>query len=278
MDEQQVAGSPFPVFVSIPPTQLGKPVKVWTKLTWPTGITVNSVGEILVSEWIGNIIKFDTEGNRRTLVKQGRVNNLTKIAVGDEDNIYCIKQTSTTILRCDRNGGNINVQEVKHANKGQRCLAVVGEEVMVCVRDNRGTIMVYDKELNYARRIEHRNMGYFYAISADSHGNLYCADNDNSMIQVFSNDGVFLHSFGCDGKGKKKVKDPWGLCVSGHYVHVCNLGSYNISVFTTDGVYVTSFGQRGSNEGDFYWPHSVCVDQDGFVYVTDYNNSRVQCF
>ena len=46
-------------------------------------------------------------------------------------------------------------------------------------------------------------------------------------------------------------------------------GSYNISVFTTDGVYVTSFGQCGSNEGDFNFPHSVCVDQDGFVYVTD---------
>ena len=71
---------------------------------------------------------------------------------------------------------------------------------------------------------------------------------------------------------------PLGLCVSGHYVYVCNVGSFNISVFTTDGVYVTSFGQRGSNEGDFNWPLSVCVDQDGFVYVTEYSNSRVQCF
>ena len=47
----------------------------------PTGITVNSVGEILVSEKSGNIIKFDTEGNRRTLVKQDRLNDLHKIAV-----------------------------------------------------------------------------------------------------------------------------------------------------------------------------------------------------
>ena len=98
------------------------------------------------------------------------------------------------------------------------------------------------------------------------------------MIQVFSNDGGFLRSFGSDGKGEKKVKSPLCLCVSGHYVYVCNLSSCNISVFTTDGVYVTSFGQHGRNEGDFNWPHSVCVDQDGFVYVTDYNNSRVQCF
>ena len=278
VDGQQVAGSPFPVFVSIPPTQLGKPVKVWTNLTKPTGITVNSVGEILVSEEKGNIIKFDTEGNRRTLVKQGRMNVLRKIEVDDEDNIYCIDSGSNRILRCDRNGGNYQVQEVKHAKKGQRGLAVVGEEVMVCVKDNRGTIMVYDKKLNYVRRIEHRDTGYFLAISADSHGNLYTADYDNSMIQVFSNDGVFLHSFGCDGKGEKKVALPWGLCVSGHYVYVCNYGSDNISVFTTDGVYVTSFGQPYSNEGDFNFPNSVCVDQDGFVYVTDYCNSRVQCF
>ena len=278
VDGQQVAGSPFHVFVSIPPTQMGKLVKVWTNLTKPTGITVNSVGEILVSELRGNIIKFDTKGNRRTLVEQNRVINLRKIAVDGEDNIYCIEQTSNMILRCDQNGGNIKVQEVKHVKVGQRGVAVVGEEVMVCVMDNRGTIMVYDKELNYARRIEHRDMGSFYAISAGSHGNLYCTDKDNAMIQVFSNDGVFLRSFGSDGKGDKKVKGPWGLCVSGHFVYVCNSGSYNISVFTTDGVYVTSFGQPGSNEGDFNFPHSVCVDQDGFVYVTDYNNSRVQCF
>ena len=278
VDGQLVAGSPFPVFVSIPPTQLGKPDKVWTNLTWPTGITVNSVGEILVSELDGIIIKFNTEGNRRTLVKQKRVNTLRKIAVDGEDNIYCIADNSNRILRCDRNGGNIQVQEVKHAKKVQRGLAVVGEEVMVCVKINRGTIMVYDKKLNYVRSIEHRDMGYFWAISADSHGNLYCADYDNAMIQVFSNDGVFLHSFGSDEKGEKKVKSPLGLCVSGHYVYVCNPDSYNISVFTTDGVYVISFGQRGSREGYFNWPHSVCVDQDGFVYVTDHNNSSVQCF
>ena len=278
VDWQEVAGSPFPVFVSIPPTQLGKPVKVWKNLTKPTDITVNSVGEILVSEQGGNIIKFDTEGSRKTLVKQGRVKDLHKLAVDDEDNIYCIDSYSNRILRCDRNCGNIQVQEVKHVRKGQRGLAVIREEVMVCVMDNRGTIMVYDKELNYVRSIEHRDMGNFWAISADSHGNLYCADYDNAMIQVFSNDGVFLHSFGSDGKGEKKVNSPLGLCVCGHYVYVCNLYSFNISVFTTDGVYVTSFGQYGSNEGDFNYPNGVCVDQDGFVYVTDCNNSRVQCF
>ena len=94
VDGQQVAGSPFPVFVSIPPTQLGKPVKVWTNLTEPMGITVNSVGEILVTATRGNIINVDTEGNRRTLIEQNSVTPLRNIAVDDEDNIYCIEEDS----------------------------------------------------------------------------------------------------------------------------------------------------------------------------------------
>ena len=278
VDGQQVAGSPFPVFVSIPPTQLGKPVKVWTNLTIPTGITVNSVGDILVSEWSGNIIKFDAEGNRTVLVWQNRVEQLCKIEVDDKDNVYCIDNNSNEILKCDQYGGNVRLEKVKHVNKGICGMAIVGEEIMVCEWENAGTVAVYDMELNYVRQIRHQDRINITAISADSHGNLYCVNDNNSMIEVFSNDGVFLRSIGSDGKGEKKVKEPWGLCVSGHYVYVCNYGFDNISVFTTDGVYVTSFGQLGSNEGDFECPHSVCVDQDGFVYIIDNCKNRVQCF
>ena len=284
VDGQQVVGSPFPVFVSIPPTQLGEPVKMWTNLTGPTGITMNSAGEILVSERSGNIVKFNTKGNRRTFVKQNRMSNLWKIEV-DDKNIYCIDYDHNRILKCDQNGMNIQVQEVEHVvNKGLTGLAVVGGEVMVCEKDNRGTIMVYDKELNYVRRIEHHHMGQLRAISADSHGNLYCGDVDNYMIQVFSNDGVFLRSFGCDRKGEMKVRWPWGLCVFCHYVYVCSGNSPTISVFTTDGVYVTSFGQYVTsfdeyvNEVGFRFAHSVCVDKDGFVCVTDHENKTVQYF
>ena len=66
--------------------------------------------------------------------------------------------------------------------------------------------------------------------------------------------------------------------MSGQYVYVVNSDSHSVSVFTTDGVYVSSFGQHGHKEGEFNTPFYLCVDQDGFIYVTDYSNSRVQCF
>ena len=278
VDGQQVAGSPYSVFISIPPTLLGKPVKVLKDFPKAAGITVNSLGEILVSNYHGSIVKVNKEGEKLKLLSQSEVENLRKIAVDDDDNVYCICEPDHKVLKCDKNGGNIRVQDVKWVNKGQRGLEIVGEEVMICEINNNGTIMVYDKELNYVRQIQHKDGGHFLALSSDGCGNLYCADWSNSCIQVISNNGVFQHSFGCDRNGVQKVSNSWGLCVFGRYVYVVNTGSGSVSVFTTDGDYITSFGQFGNKEGNFKWPHSICVDKDGFVYITDYESNKVLCF
>ena len=137
---------------------------------------------------------------------------------------------------------------------------------------------MYDRELKYVRQIAGRGMGEFFDLSPDSHGNLYVTDYPNSVIRVFSIDGDFVRSFGCDENGVKKLNRPHGVCVAGQYVYVTDEGLHSVSVFTTEGAYVTSFGHRGSEEGCFYYPYGLCVDKDGFVYVADFYNNRVQVF
>ena len=275
IDGQHVAGSPFPVFVSIHPTQLGKPVKVWDGLKGPLGITANSKGDILVTERVGNIIKFDANGQRHKLVAQNELNASRSIAVDDEDNIYCIDETNNKILTCDKNGGNVKVHEVK-ANKGpgRRALFIINNELLISEANGDG-IMVYDRELKYVRHIQHKDMGEVQDISADVHGNIYATDRSNPCIRVFSTDGVFLRSLGRD---KNKLGGPWGVCVSGQYVYMTDTTNQCVSVFTTDGAHVTTFGQLGNKEGDFNLPHYLYIDKDQFVYVSDYWNLRIQCF
>ena len=278
VDGQQVAGSPFPVFVSFPPTQLGKPVKVWVGINHPSGITANSMGDVIVTEYEGNIVKLESKGETSVLVEysDSKLTKLESVSTDDEDNIYCTDEDTNKLLTCNKDGGNVQVHEVKQVkDPGHWGVAVVGDEVILCERDNEGTIMVYDRELKYVRRIEHDGMGVFKGVSADNHGNLYVTDYTNNCIQVFSNDGVFVRSFG--SSGEMKLVGPYYVCVSGHYVYVTNGGHY-VSVFTTVGDYVTSFGQQGSGDGDFNFPCGVCTDKDGFVYVADYSNNRVQCF
>ncbi len=71
---------------------------------------------------------------------------------------------------------------------------------------------------------------------------------------------------------------PHGIYVASQYVYVTNRSNHTISVYTTEGEHVTTFGKFGSNEGDFKNSWGVCVDKDGFMYVCDYYNNRVQVF
>ena len=280
VDGQQVTGSPFPVFVSIPPTQLGKPVKVWDGIKDACGITTNSVGDVIVAEYEGDIIKLESNGKTSVLVKHSdsKMKMLESVSTDDEDNIYCTDDFSNKVMKCNKKGSNVQVYEVKHVEgPGHWGVTVVGDEVMLCEYGNKGTIMVYDREIKYVRCIEHDGHGVFKAVSADKHGNLYVTDCTSNCIQVFSNDGVFLRSFGYDSNGVKRLDGPYYVCVSGHYVYVTDGGHY-VLVFTTAGDYVTSFGEHGGGNSDYSIPCGVCTDKDGFVYVADYGTERVQCF
>ena len=276
---QQVAESPFPVFVSIHPTQLVKPVKVWCEIRYPTGVTVNSEGDIIVTELQGDIVKFDKEGKKHVLVEHSKcmILKLIAVAVDNEDNIYCTDMNSNRVMRCNKNGGNVQVHEIKQVKgPGHWGVTLVGDEVMLCEHHNKGTIMVYNRELKYVRRIEHGDMGTFWGVSTDNNGNLYVIDYTYSRIRVFSNDGVFLCSFGRDGNGVERLLGPHGVCVSGQYVYVNNYVGHNVSVFTTTGDHVTTFGERGNKEGSFFYPYHIFVEH--FVFVADSSNHRIQCF
>ena len=277
---KQVASSPFPVFVSIPPTQLGMPVKIFGDVKTPLGVAINSLGELMVTNYT-DITKIDMKGNKKVLVKhsENRLKTPRRIATDGEDNIYCVDEWSAKILKCDMDGGNVQVHEVKQVKgQGHWGVTVVGDEVMVCERNNKGTIMVYNRELQYMRRIEHGDMGEFKEISADCHGNLYVIDISNLCIHVVKDEGVLLRSFGCDSKNVKIFRAPIGVCASDRHVFVCDV-KYDTScvfVFTVAGDYVTLFGQYGSKEGEFMTPYCVCLDKDGFIFVA--GNNRVQCF
>ena len=278
VNSHRVAGSPFPVYVSIHPTQLGKPVKIWTGLTRSNGITANSKGEILVALFEGstNIVKFNAEGKRVDLVEKSGLVHPRCIACDDEDKIYCIDNSSNKILTCDSNGENVQIHEVeleKNSN-GRNALTITDQKLFTRESQVLGIIKVYSKQLQHLSSIKHSSIRV-NDISVDIHQNLYVSDLNNSCVHVFTKDGVHLHSIGHD---KEELKKPCGLCVHGQYVYVTDVTSHCVFVFTTDGEYVTSFGQEGQKEGDFDSPYYIYVDNNGFIYVSDFFNDRTQIF
>ena len=273
-----IAGSPFPVYVSIHPTQLGKPVKIWTGIRRPYGITANSKGEILVAlrDDTTSIVKYDADGKRVDLVEKIGLVNPRCLKCDEEDNIYCAYQGNNKILTCDGNGDNLKIHEVELEKNicGRSALAITDQKLFMAELGLHGIIKVYNKQLQHLSTIKHRNMNVM-DISVDIHQNLYVSDYNNSCVHVFTKDGVHLRSIGHD---KEELKQPWGLCVHDQYVYVTDTVSYCVFVFTTDGEYVTSLGQKGQKEGDFDWPGYVHVDSNGFICVSEFLNHRIQCF
>ena len=88
---------------------------------------------------------------------------------------------------------------------------------------------------------------------------------------------LFLRQFGQE-EGEGNLKWPTAVHVVGQFVYVSNEGQGCISVYQTSGQFVTSFGEYGEGERELLGPYGITSDQNGFVYVTDFNNNRVEIY
>lgn len=292
VNERTVAGSPFAIHVQIPPTQLGTPViqKVITGLELPYGIAFRSDGGILVTV-TRNIQLLDSHTKR---IKRSFQNIRTSqalvdpkgLAVDRDDNVFVADCNKNCVYKLDKYGNQATAIGRRGFGRGEfnspAGVSVVGEHVFICDTDNH-RIQILDRDLAFKKSFGSRGTGqgqfeYVYDLCQDEAGNVYVCDWGNDRIQVLNDGGGFLYSFGSKGKGKGQLSGPAGVCVSGQYVYVSELGNDRISVFDKKGHFVATFGSEGSAPGCFKSPTIVRVDSDGFVYVSDNGNNRVQVF
>ena len=142
---------------------------------------------------------------------------------------------------------------------------------------------MFDSSLNFVRSFGTHGDGpgqlkQPWDIDFDTQGNIYVVDCNKAQVLVFSEDGQYLRHFGREGQSNSELSGPEGLCVSGEYVYVTEYSNNRVSVFHTSGKFVHSFGKKGPGRGELTHPCGVAVDQDGFVFVCDSFNNRIQLF
>jgi DNA-binding beta-propeller fold protein YncE len=116
-------------------------------------------------------------------------------------------------------------------------------------------------------------------------GNLYVSDQGNQRIDEFSPAGKPLTEFGTFGGGPGEFNDPVGLSINatGH-IYIADKFHSHIDEWQLPEaggarvVYSSQFGGAGSGEGKFNQPTKAAIDGSGNVWVTDYNNGRVEKF
>jgi tripartite motif-containing protein 2/3/tripartite motif-containing protein 71 len=268
-----VPGSPFPVFVKIPPTQLGKPVKIIGGVKKPIDIAINSAGELLVVEDGGDVIVIDERGKKVQSIQkvQYGFEKLYGISVDKDDNIYLIDQGCGKLFKFNQDFKLVKVFDVENA-----CGIVVTKDQVVVGSRGHKTCYVLDQELNLEKTIALKTIGVgdIMGIAVDEHVNLYICDFGDGGIRVVSqkNQSELLYSF-----GQELLGHPHSVCISGGLVYISTWSGF-IFVFTKDGTLVASFGSRGHGEGQFRFPSGLVFDADGYLYVCDSWNNRLQLF
>lgn len=113
-------------------------------------------------------------------------------------------------------------------------------------------------------------------------GNMLVCDTHYGRVLKMTPDGQPLAVWGEPGKGPAQFVHPMSAAVNAarKLVYVVEYGDYTdrVHIFGLDGKWQKAFGVCGVNDGEFQRPSGIAVDGDGFVYVADSCNHRIQKF
>ncbi|CAI8034400.1 E3 ubiquitin-protein ligase TRIM71 [Geodia barretti] len=284
----EIDGSPFTVTVYPDPSHLGRPVKIVTGLTKPFGIAFNNQQCMIVSELGGHqLTLFDTRGHKiMTFGTYGgnpeQMIYPTGVVTDRSDNVYVSSEHK--LQKFNSSGVFIKGTGQMGKREGEfydPCGATLYNNTLYVCDAHNHRIQVFDLDLNFVRSIGTygNGSGQFdkpLDVKFDIAGNMYVADFGNERLQVMDADGNFISAFGQEGEGK--LRGPSAVHIADMYVYVSDWRGDCINVYETSGNFITSFGKHGEKEGDFRAPYCITSCADGYIYVCDNGNYRVQIF
>ena len=115
--------------------------------------------------------------------------------------------------------------------------------------------------------------------------NIYLTDNGDHTLRKFTLDGKLLLQIGIPDTSPGFMSGkPFCRCThsaltpEGNIIVSDGYGNASIHIFDQKGKHLKTWGNPGSLPGEFNLPHNVCCDEDGWIYVADRENSRIQIF
>ena len=147
-------------------------------------------------------------------------------------------------------------------------------------------MMVFDRDGNFLRSWGEGGMFVRpHAVAFGADGHVYCTDDGSHTVRKFTTEGQLVLVLGIPDRPADRLSGrPFHRCTHtalsprGDIFVSDGYGNARVHKFSPDGDLITSWGDFGSGPGQFNLPHNITTDPDGWVYVADRENHRVQVF
>jgi DNA-binding beta-propeller fold protein YncE len=115
---------------------------------------------------------------------------------------------------------------------------------------------------------------------------VFCVDNGDSTVRKFTSGGRLLMTIGVPNKPSNPMSgDPFARPThvavdsrDGNFYVADGYSNARVHKYAPNGKLLFSWGESGTGPGQFNIVHNVIVDKDGWVYVADRENHRIQVF
>ena len=147
-------------------------------------------------------------------------------------------------------------------------------------------LIVFDREGNFLYSWGEGVFKRPHGVTVGPDETLYCADDGDHTVRKCTLDGKVLMTLGTPDKpapawSGHPFNRPTKVAVdpkTGEFYVTDGYGNSRVHKYSPDGKLLFSWGQPGTEPGEFNIVHTVCLDKEGFVYVADRENDRVQIF
>ena len=153
---------------------------------------------------------------------------------------------------------------------------------------NRGTqpMVVFDRDGNFLRAWGGDIFTLAHGVSVGPDDSIYCADSGDHTVRKMSPEGEVLLTMGTKDEPAPPMSGrplcrPTHLAVdrrNGDLFVSDGYSNARVHHYTPDGELVGSWGESGTGPGQMNIVHNIAIDDEGWIYVADRENRRIQVF
>jgi NHL repeat-containing protein len=146
-------------------------------------------------------------------------------------------------------------------------------------------VIVFDRAGNFLRSWGEGTFKRAHGVTMGPDDTICLTDDGDHTVRKCTLDGKILLTLGIPGKpAPYQSGEPFNRCTHvalspKNELYVSDgYGNSRVHKYTPDGKLLFSWGEPGTDPGQFNIVHNIVTDHDGYVYVADRENHRIQVF